>query len=171
MQNLEVISINIWQILISLANLLILFVLLKKFLYKPVRKMLEQRQSEIDDSYKAAEEAKQHAQASEQTWNEKIQHAEAHSSEIIQQAAVLAGQRKEQILAEAKAQADGIVRQAEQEAILVQRKAEEEMKQEIVSVSALLTEKLLDREINAEDHRKLIDTFIDEIGDDHEGNA
>lgn len=170
MQNLEVISINIWQILISLANLLILFLLLKKFLYKPVRKMLEQRQSEIDDSYKAAEEAKQRAQASEQNWNERMQQADVRSSEIIQEAAVLAGQRKEQILSEAKAQAEGIVRQAEQEAILVQRKAEDTMKQEIVSVSALLTEKLLNREINEEDHRKLIDSFIDEIGDRYEGN-
>ena len=43
MQNLEVISINFWQMLVSLANLLILFLILKKFLYAPVLKALDQR--------------------------------------------------------------------------------------------------------------------------------
>jgi len=48
MQTLEVISVNLWQILISLLNLLILFLLFKKFLFKPVNNMLAKRQSEID---------------------------------------------------------------------------------------------------------------------------
>ena len=48
-QSLDVISVNLWDILISLANLLILFILVKKFLFKPVKKVLEKRQSEIDE--------------------------------------------------------------------------------------------------------------------------
>ena len=47
MQSLDVISVNIWQILASLANLVLLFLMVKKFLYKPVKKMLEQRQNAI----------------------------------------------------------------------------------------------------------------------------
>ena len=58
MQTLEVISVNLWQILISLLNLLILFLLFKKFLFKPVNDMLAKRQSEIDARYDAADEAK-----------------------------------------------------------------------------------------------------------------
>ena len=41
MQSLEVISVNIWHILISLCNLLILFLIVKRFLFKPVKKALE----------------------------------------------------------------------------------------------------------------------------------
>ena len=51
MQNLEVISVNIWHILISLCNLLILFLILKKFLYAPVKKVMAQRRASIDESY------------------------------------------------------------------------------------------------------------------------
>ena len=43
MQSLDIISINIWQILISLCNLVLLFLILKKFLYKPVHNVLAQR--------------------------------------------------------------------------------------------------------------------------------
>ena len=57
MQSLEVISINIWSILISLANLCILYMLFKKFLYKPVKATLNARQEAIDAQYRAADEA------------------------------------------------------------------------------------------------------------------
>ena len=58
MQSLGVISINLWQVLISLANLGILFLLVKKFLFQPVRKILAQRQAHVDQLYAEADEAK-----------------------------------------------------------------------------------------------------------------
>ena len=56
-------------------------------------------------------------------------------------------------------------RQAETQAELEMRKAEEGIKKEIVEVSTALANKLLEREINADDHRDLIDSFIEKIGD------
>ena len=48
MQTLEVISVNVWQIIISLCNLLILFLIIKKFLFQPVQKMLDKRKASLD---------------------------------------------------------------------------------------------------------------------------
>jgi len=59
MQTLDIISVNIWQIIISLVNLLIIFLIIKKFLYKPVKKMLEDRQSTIENEYSQAVMAKE----------------------------------------------------------------------------------------------------------------
>ena len=61
MQNLDVISVNLWQLLVSLVNLVLLFLIVKKFLYKPVKNMLETRQSNIEGQYAAADEAKKQA--------------------------------------------------------------------------------------------------------------
>ena len=47
MQSLDVISINIWHILISLCNLILLFLVVKKFLFKPVKNLLASRQAEL----------------------------------------------------------------------------------------------------------------------------
>ena len=47
-QTLDVISINLWQILISLANLLLIFLILKKLLWKPVKKVMQQRRDMVD---------------------------------------------------------------------------------------------------------------------------
>ena len=54
MQSLDVISVNLWQILISLCNLVIIFLVVKHFLYQPVRKMLKKRQETLDGEYAAA---------------------------------------------------------------------------------------------------------------------
>lgn len=166
MQSLEVISVNLWQIFISLLNLLILFLLFKKFLFGPVNKMLAKRQSEIDARYDAADEAKRIAEEDKLLWDEKISTAKAESDEIIKKAQDSAKRQGETIVTKAKEQADGIVRQAEAQAQLEMKKAEEGIKKEIVEVSTALANKLLEREINADDHRDLIDSFIEKIGDE-----
>jgi len=166
MQSLEVISVNLWQILISLLNLLILFLLFKMFLFGPVNKMLAKRQSEIDERYDAADEAKRMAEEDRLWWDAKIGTVKAESDEIIKKAQDSAKRQSETIVTKAKEQADGIIRQAETQAQLEIKKAEEGIKKEIVEVSTALAKKLLEREINAEDHRDLIDSFIEKIGDE-----
>lgn len=167
MLTLDVISVNIWQILISLVNLFLLFLIIKKFLFQPVKNVLAKRQQMLDDSYAAAEEANLAASENKRAWEEKLAEADAEADAIMQTATEQARFRGEKIVEEAQLRADGIVRTAKSEAELARRKATEEIKQEIVEVSEALTEKLLEREINTDDHRTLIDSFIAQIGDDN----
>ena len=166
MQSLEIISVNLWQILISLLNLLILFLLFKKFLFGPVNKMLAKRQGEIDARYNAADEAKRLAEEDKLLWDEKISAVKDESDEIIKKAQDSAKRQGDNIVTKAKEQADSIIRQAETQAQLEIKKAEEGIKKEIVEVSTALANKLLEREINVNDHRDLIDSFIEKIGDE-----
>ncbi len=170
MQNLDIISVNLWQILISLANLTILFLLLKKFLYKPVTKMLEQRRAEIDAQYSDAETAKQSAEAKEAELTERLSHAKRDAEGIVKDAADAARIRGDKIVEDAKATADGIIRQAELDAELQRKRAEAAIKTQIIDVSTALTEKMLSREINADDHKALIDDFIEKIGENDDSD-
>lgn len=168
MQSLEVISVNIWQILVSLLNLILLFLIVKKFLFKPVNTMLANRQRELDETYEAADEAKRLAEENKLLWDEKIESVKGETEEMLKKAQDSAKRQSESIVSKAKEQAEGIIRQAENQAVLERKKAEEEMKQEIVSVSTAIANKLLKREINLGDHRELIDSFIQNIGDENE---
>lgn len=168
MQSLDVISVNIWQILISLINLLIMFLIIKKFLFKPVNNMLAKRQAELDSKYEAANSAMSNAEKNENLWNEKIKTAKDEADAIISSAADTAKWREEKIISDAKDKADSIIKRAEAEAELELKKAEAEIKNEIVGVSSALTEKLLSREINMDDHKNIVDSFIEKIGDDNE---
>ncbi len=165
MQNLGIISVNIWQILISLANLTILFLLLKKFLYKPVLKMLDQRRNQIDSDYADANAAKQNAEAKDAELTERLAGAKTEAEGIVKEAADAAKMRGDKIVEQARATADGIIRQAEEDAELERRRVGETIKQQIVDVSTALAEKMLEREVNADDHKALIDDFIGKIGE------
>ena len=168
MQSLDVISINIWQMLASLANLVLIFILVKKFLYKPVKKMLAARTAAIQSDYDAAKDAKDKALADMAAYEEKLSTAKEEADNVIKSAVNVASLREKEILEEAKLRADGIIRQAENDAVLERKKAEDSIRKEIVEVSSLLTEKMLERELSEADHQHFIDSFIESIGENDE---
>lgn len=165
MDNLGIVSLNIWQILISLTNLAILYTLLKKFLYKPVKAVLEGRKAAIDKSYADAEDARTSANAAREEYAAKLATANEMAEGIIHDATVHANKRGEKIVAEAQQKAEEIVRQGEVEASLEKKKAMESIRRDITDVSAAMTEQLLQREMNENDHRKMIDEFLKGVGD------
>ena len=163
MQNLSVISVNFWQIVISLVNLLILTWIIKRFLYKPVKKMLDARRAAIDADYAQAKAAREEAEENRLNYEAAMAAAKQTGDQIIADANRTAEFRGNEIVAAAREKASEIRRQAEADAVLERKKAEAEMKHEIANVSAQLTGKLLQREINEEDHRGLIDSFLNEL--------
>ena len=169
-QSLGVISVNLWQVLISLANLGILFLLFKKFLFKPVRAVLDKRQERLQKQYADAAEAQEKAHADQAAWAEKLSGAQAEADTLLRRAAETARQTGDTMVAEAKERAEGIVRQAEEDARLEHLKAEEGIRRELADLSTELAEKVLGREINEQDHRSLMDAFIGELGEAHDGD-
>ena len=165
MGNLQIVSFNLWQVLISLANLTILYLGLKKFLYKPVKAVLENRKAAIAKDYAEAEAARNSANAAREEYAAKLATAHTTADKIIHDATVVANRRGEKIVAEAHQKADEIVRQGELEASMEKKKAMETIRQDITDVSAAMTEKLLGREMSTEDHRSMIDEFLKGVGD------
>ena len=90
MQSLKVISVNIWAILASLANLLILTWIVKKFLYKPVKKIMETRRTAIESDYAQAAAARAEAEESRLNYEAAMAAAEQTSGQIIAEATRMA---------------------------------------------------------------------------------
>ena len=168
MQPSEIISVNIWQIVVSLLNLLILFLIIKKFLYKPVKNVLKSRQEKLDESYQRAEEYLTQAEESKNQLQAELDSAQIKAEEILNDATVNAQRRQDKIVSDARQEAESIIRQARSDADLEKQKAMSDIKTQIVDVSFALSEKLIEREIKEEDHRKLIDSFISQIGEEDE---
>ena len=82
---LELISLNIWHIIATIANLLILTLILKKFLFKPVQNVLAQRKKEVETLYTGAEEAKAQAESDKKLYSEKLRGAKEEADSIIKQ--------------------------------------------------------------------------------------
>ncbi len=169
MQSLEVISVNVWQILISLSNLIILFLVAKRFLFKPVENMLARRKTELDKKYMDAENYKSLAEENHKRWEEKIHALEADGDKIIKTAIDEAKKKTEKLIEEATRKAESIVAEAKQRAENEMKKAEDEIKEQIVDVSLVLAERILMREISRKDNSMIINSFIE--GLDHDGNS
>ena len=165
-QSLDVISINLWNILISLANLVLLFLLVKKFLFKPVQKLFADRQAAIDHQYAEAEAAEAKAKAHKEEWQARLDGAHAEAESIVKEATERADETARRILRDADEHAEQITERARAEAELERRRASDGIKREIVEGATVLAEKMLEREVNTEDHRAMIDAFIDEMGEE-----
>lgn len=165
MNNLDIISVNIWQIVISLANLVILYLLFKKFLFKPVKKVIAKREAEVNAHYDNASKAEQEANELKASWETRMKSAEDEAGAIIKEAVDKADRRNEIMLYESREKAESIVRKAKAEAERDKADAQEYIRKEIIDVSAAMSEQVLGREINMDDHMNLIDNFIDNLED------
>ncbi len=163
MQSLSIISVNFWQVVISFANLALLAWILKRFLFKPVRKMLDARRESIDSAYARAGAAEEQAEEHRKNYAAAMAAVQQTTDQMISEASRLAERRGSEIESAARERAQEIRRQAEEDAVLERKKAEAEMKREIAEVSTQLTEKLLEREVRPEDHREMIDSFLREL--------
>lgn len=167
MQNLDIISVNIWSILISLANLLIIFLLIKKFLFKPIERILNERKSQVDEIYAEADEAKSKAEENLKAYTRKLNNADAEADKLIKAAVDKGNKLSDEIVADAHAQADSIMEKAKKDIALERKKTVNELKDSISDISFDIAEKLIEREITNKDQDDLIDKFIKEMGDDN----
>lgn len=163
--NLGFLSIDLGTILFTLFNLLILFLGIKFFLFKPVNKILAERQQAVDQTMKDAEDAKSRAEAAETEYHEKLANAKEESAEMLRKATRKAQQRSDEIVAQAKKEAAGILQHNRDELERERRRAESELRSEVAGLAVTVAEKVVEREINQADHARLIDEFIDSVGD------
>lgn len=165
---LDFISINIWSILISVANLLLLFFILKMILFKPIQKIFAERAEQVDTLYSQANNAKDKAEADRVLYAQKLEQADMEAAQILRTATQKADLVSEEIVAEANKKAALAMEKADAEIAQSRKKAINEIKDEISAISVEIAEQIVSREINEKDHKELIDSFIDGIGD---GNA
>lgn len=170
MQSLEIISVNVWHIVISLCNLLLLFWILKRFLYQPVQTVMAQRQAAIAEQYERAQAAKDEAESMKAEWQDKMDAAQAQADDMVASAVKRAEAQSRELLDETRQKAARMVRHAEEQAAVERRKAEKDMKRHMADVSVAVAEKMLEREIHADDHSQWIDSFIAELGEDDESD-
>ena len=165
MQFLDIISVNIWNILISLLNLLILFLILKKFLFKPVRKALAERQNQVDSMYGEAEKSRTEADGMKQQYEQKMASVREEADGLLRAAARNAQQKSDAMLAETTSHLNFIKQKAEEDIAQEKKQMLREVQGEISQMAVDIATKIVGREINADDHRQLVDDFIRNVGD------
>lgn len=159
------IGVNFWTALFVLLNTLTIFFVAKKFLFKPVHKIITDRQNEIDGMYADAGKAKSEAQAMAGEYQQKLSEAQATSERMVKEAVARGQNREEEIVRQANAEASAILSKASADAALEKKKAVNDAKNEISEMAMAIAEKVVGREISSADQSSLVDNFINELGD------
>lgn len=165
MQVQELVGLDPWTFVATICNLFIQIYLFKKFLFKPVNAMLEKRKAMADAQIQDAQKAKEEALAMKSEYEQNMQEAKNKANEIVTTAQKTASIQSEEMLKEAAAQTAAMKAKAESDIAQEKRKAVNEVKNEIGGMAMAIAGKVIEREINEEDHAKLIDEFIANVGE------
>ena len=149
----------------TLINTLILFLVLKHFLFKPVNKILDERKQNVEETYRQADEKLTEAARLESEYTEKLANAKEESAEIVKNATKRAQTRSDEIIAEAKKEASSLMVKANADIEKEKKRAVNQIKDEISDIALAVAEKVVEKEIDPKDHERLIESFISELGE------
>lgn len=161
----QFISIAPWTVIFQILNLLLLMVLFKKYLFKPVMEILEKRQAEIEGHYQEAQQAETDAKAMKADYESKMAGARQEADRVIKTATESANAMSASIVEDARMQADQLKRRAQTEIDLERRRAFDEVKGELSGIALDIASQVIEREVNEKDHEAFIDEFIKNVGE------
>lgn len=154
-----------WTFFFQIANTLILFLFLKKFLFKPVTEFMTAREEEISGSYKDAEEKNEEADKIKSEYLEKISKAEEEGRTIVKEASKRAEKRAEEIVKDAEHEVSSMRDKAKLDIEREKTKAVNALKDDIAGLAIMAATKVVEKDLKEEEHKDLINKFIDEVGD------
>ena len=152
------------NLLWTVQNVLILFLLLRKFLYKPVMDIIAQRQKQVDDAMAAAETSKNEAKTALNAAQDKLRNVDTEAAQRREAYEKQAEKEKEQLLADAQRQADAIVAEGKAAAEAERQHKLREADAQTTALARAMCEKLLARNLTQQDDARLLDDLLQKAG-------
>jgi F-type H+-transporting ATPase subunit b len=142
----------------------LVFFILWKFAWRPLREQLEARENRIRETVDKADEVKTQAEALLEKHKELMDRAKADAQQIIDQGREAAERSMKDHLAKAQSEAEELRERAGKEIELHKLKALDELRRETVDLTIMAASRLLERSLSDDDHRKMTEDVIDELG-------
>ena len=155
------------NLLWTVVDVLILYVLLRKFLFKPIQNVLDQRQKTIEADIAAAQTSKTEAAAALTTAQDKLRNVDNEAAARREAYEKQAEVEKQQLLAEAQKQADAIVAEGKAAAEAERQHKLREADAQTTALARAMCEKLLSRNLTAQDDSRLLDDLLEKAGAEH----
>jgi len=156
---------NFYVIGWSAVNFFILLAILYKFGFNPINKMLDERANTIESSIKHAEEVKVEVDQMKKETQANLAESRKEAQEIINRATRSAEEAKTEMVAKANEEVNVMKNRAKAEIASATEAAKVELRDASVSLAMMAAEKVLERAITDEDHKKLVKEFVNEAGD------
>ena len=152
------------RVIAAIINFGILFLILKHFFFNKIGDFINQRKQEIENQYNQLEQEKNETEANKRESEENLNKSIAEGRRILEDYKQKAEKVYTQIVNDAKKEEKLIMERTRRELKNEKERAESEIKKQVVDLSIILTAKVLEKSIDEDEHRKLIEEFIDKVG-------
>ena len=162
MEGLAGLGINLPTLIAQIVNFGILFGLLYLVAYKPIMRMLDERSKKVEESMKQTEYIKEQAARAEEDYEKRIETASKEGQEVVARAIRTGEEVRQQAQQEAKGEAESLISKARAEIQRERDDAIDGLRKEFADLTILAAEKVIDRSLDKEAHRQLIDKTLKE---------
>ena len=162
MEGLAALGISLPTLIAQIVNFSILFGLLYMVAYKPILRMLDQRSEKVKESLEQTAHIKEPAIHAEEESKRQIEAAGKEGQEVIARAVRTGEEVRQQAQQEARQEAESLIGKARVEIQRERDDAIDELRGEVADLTILAAEKVIDRSLDKEAHRQLIDKTLEE---------
>lgn len=159
----EKLGINGALLISQIVNFVLLIILLKKFAYDPVLKMLNDRSEKIEKSLKQAKKIGEELKNAEETRVKEIRKAKEEAQDIVKKAYETAEINAQKTIEETKKKTQDIVQKAKEEIQIEKDKSIKEAREEISDLAIEIAEKIIKRNLDGDTQKKLIEETLAKI--------
>lgn len=161
----SLVTVNPVTLIAAILNLFIQLFIFKKFFLDKVKAVLDQRRAAADREISDAQAARAKADEIKRTYEQNMLTARAKADDMILGAQKTATLRSEEIISQAQRQAAQLKAKASSDIEMERKKALNDAKDEISGLAMAIAGKVVARELNAADQERMIDRFIEELGE------
>lgn len=147
----------------QIVNFVLLIILLKRFAYEPVLKMLEERSDKIAKSLEEAKRIEEELKNTEETKISEIRKAKEEAQDIVKKAYETATINEQKSIDETKRKTQEIVQHAKEEIQREKDKSVREAKEEISELAIQIAEKIIKKNLDADTQKKLAEETLSKI--------
>ena len=155
---------SVSAVVTQLLATLVLFIIVRKFLWGPAMDFIEKRKSFVDENLRSARELQEQAEKQFAESEEAIKKSYHEARAIVEDAKVKAMNEQDAIIAKAVNEARLKKEQADREIEQEKVRAQKEMREEIIEVALAAAQKIVERELNENDEREFVEKFVEEVG-------
>ncbi len=160
---MEKLGVNVAWLLAQLINFILILVILRMLVYKPVLKMLATRKQKIQESLEYAEKVKADAALQQKEFERKLDDARREAQSTAASAQAAAEKERQRILAEAQEEAQKIKEAARGELAYERKQMMSELRQQVIDLSVLGAQRVIGANLDDKKSRQLVENFLDEV--------
>ena len=153
---------HFWSIFEAVANVIILFILLRIFLFKPIHKFMDARTQSVQDDINSAKKAREEAEELKKQYDDSISEAKEEANRIIMKARDDAEADKAALLRKSQEEADQIVADANKAIEIERKRVISQAQTQIADLAIEAASKIVGENLDDEKNRRLVDKFLSE---------